>query len=256
MVPHHLEVFHLVVVGITFLACHRREVVDIEGAGILIALGIGRLCRQAPRTTRVDFTRQCQIGILAQRQIVTAIAQVEATVIVLAEGWHQNTALVLLAEGEITEGYRNGQWQVFQYHISWARHYILLGFDLGLGELEVEVRMLMVVTGGVSAVLDVIIVILGLLGDAACEEAFTLLGDDVGGVAALGLEVVFHHLGLIFAAVVLEHRVTDQVAHCVGNADGLYLAAVHVHADLGSGHVDVSILDIAVTIHYGLATSK
>ena len=53
--------------------------------------------------------------------------------------------------------------------------------------------MLMVVTSGIAAILDVIIVILGLLGDATREIAFALLGDNVGDVAALGLEVVLHH---------------------------------------------------------------
>ena len=52
--------------------------------------------------------------------------------------------------------------------------------------------MIVVVTGRVSAVLDVIIVILGLLSDATGKKAFALLGDNVGDIAAFGLEIVFH----------------------------------------------------------------
>ena len=39
--PHHLEVAHFVVIGIAFLACHGREVVDAERARELVAFGIG-----------------------------------------------------------------------------------------------------------------------------------------------------------------------------------------------------------------------
>ena len=115
--------------------------------------------------------------------------------------------------------------------------------------------MLMVITGGVAAVLDVIVIIFGFLGDATSEEAFALLSDNVGNVAALGLEVVLHHPGLIFAAIVLEHRIAFEFAHTVGNADGLHLAAVHVHADLGCAHVDVAIENLAVAIHHGMVAA-
>ena len=92
--------------------------------------------------------------------------------------------------------------------------------------------MLVVFTGRVSPVLDIIVVILGLLGDAASEEAFALLGDNVGNVAALGLEVLFHFAGFIFSTIVLKHRVTGEFSDRVKHTDGLHLAAVHVHADL------------------------
>ena len=114
----------------------------------------------------------------------------------------------------------------------------------------------MVVAGGVAAVLDVIVVILGLLGNAAGEIALALLGDDVGNITALCLEVVLHYAGLILAAIVLEHRFASQFADAVKDTDGLDLAAVHVHADLGRTHVDIAILDLAATIHHRMVTAK
>ena len=208
MVPQHLEVVHLVIVGVAFLASHRGQVIDTERAGMLVAPGIGRLGRQAPGPTGIDLARDSEVGMLAQRKVITAIAQVEATVVVLAKGRHQDAALVLLAEGEIAKGHRNGQRQVLQHHICRAGHDILLGLDLSLGELEVEVRVLMVITGGIAAILDVVVIVLGLLGDTASEEPLALLCDNVGNVAALGLEVIFHDARLVLAAIVLKHRRT------------------------------------------------
>ena len=130
--------------------------------------------------------------MLAQRKVITTVAHIETSIIVLTEGGYKNAALVFLAEREITEGHCNGQRQVFQNHIGWTCHHIFLGLHLRLGELEVEMGMIVVVTGRVSAVLDVIIVILGLLSDATGKKTFALLGDNVGDIAAFGLEIVFH----------------------------------------------------------------
>ena len=113
----------------------------------------------------------------------------------------------------------------------------------------------MVITSGVTAVLDVIVIVLGLLGDAAREETLALFGDNFGDIAALGLEVVLHHLGFIFTAVVLENRIAFEFTHTVGNTDGLHLAAVHVHADLCGAHVDVTINDLAVAIHHRMVAT-
>ena len=232
VVPQYLEVVHLVVVGVTLLARHRGQVVDTERTRVLVAPGIRGLGRQAPRTTRVDFARDGQVGMLSQRQVVAAITQVETPVIVLTEGGHQDTALVFLAEGEIAKGHSNGQRQVLEHHIGRAGNHIMFGLHLGLGQLEIEVRMLVVVTGGVATVLNIIVVVLGLLGDAAGKVTLALLGDNVGDVTALGLEVVFHHPRLVLATLVPEYRITGEIADGVEHTHGLHLAAVHVHADL------------------------
>ena len=114
----------------------------------------------------------------------------------------------------------------------------------------------MVITGGIFSVLDVIVVVLGLLGDATGQVALALFGDDVGDVAALGLEVVFHHARLIFAALILEHGLAVELTHTVKNSDGMNLAAVHVHADLSSRQVNVAIYDLGVTVHRGMAPAQ
>ena len=194
--------------------------------------------------------------MLSQCQVIATVAQVEAAVVVFTEGGHQNTTLVLLTEGEVAKRHRNGQRQVFQYHVGRSRDHVFLGFDLGLGELEIEVRMFVVVTGGVTAVLDVIVVVLGLLGDAAGEVALALLGDDIGDVAALRLEVVLHLPGLVLAAIILKDRSAGELTHTVRDADGLHLAAIHIHADLRCRHVDVAIHDLAAAVHHRMVAAK
>ena len=36
----------------------------------------------------------------------------------------------------------------------------------------------------------------------------------------------------------------------------MHLAAIHVHGDLGSGHVDIAIQDFTATIHYRMVAAK
>ena len=144
--------------------------------------------------------------MLSKSQIITAITQIKSPVVILTEGRHQNATLVLLAEREIAKWHGYRQRQVLEDHIGRTSDHIFLGFDLCLGQLEIEVRMLMVITCRVTAILDIVVVIFGLLGNATREETLALLGHDVGDKTALGFEVVFHQPRLILTAVVLEHR--------------------------------------------------
>ena len=111
--------------------------------------------------------------------------------------------------------------------------------------------MVMVVAGGIAPILDVVLIILHLLGDSACEVAFTLFGDDIGDIAFPGFEIVAHCARLIFTAVILEHWFLLEVPHTVKYTHSMYLTAVHVHADLRCFHVDVAIVDGSGAVHGG-----
>ena len=113
----------------------------------------------------------------------------------------------------------------------------------------------MIITSGVTAILDVIIIVLGLLGDATREEALALLGDNIGDVTALGLEVVLHDARLVLTAVILEYRHTREIAHTVRHTDGMHLTTVHVHADLRRRQIHVAIKDLALAIHRRMIAS-
>ena len=47
-----------------------------------------------------------------------------------------------------------------------------------------------------------------------------------------------------------------KFSHAVSNTDGLHLAAIHVHADLHSAHIDVTIDDFSTTIHDCMVATK
>ena len=158
---------HLVVVEVALVTVHRGQVAHVEVAAKTIALGIVRLSCHTPRALGIDFTGEGQVEMLAKGQIVPAIAKIEAPVIVLAHRGHQNAALIFLTEGEVAEWHCDGQRQVLQHHIGRAGDYVFLGTHLGLGELEIEMGVLVVVASGVDAVAQVILVVGHLLGDAA-----------------------------------------------------------------------------------------
>lgn len=94
--------------------------------------------------------------------------------------------------GEISERHSQGERQSGQHHVGGPCDDVFLRPDLGACQLEVEVGTLMVVACGVTAVLDIEVLAVGLLGGASGEIPLSLLGDDIGDVAALALEVVAH----------------------------------------------------------------
>ena len=179
MAPQHLEVGLLGVVGHAFVAEDGLEVVDAERATVLVALGVGGLGAYAPRTLGVDLTGKRQVDVVADGQIVTAVAQIEAAVVVVSEGGEDDAGRIVLGEGEISERQGDGQGQAGEHHVGGAGDDVLAGNHLALGELEVEVGALVVVAGCVFAVTEKVGVVGAFLGGAAVEVSFALLGYDV-----------------------------------------------------------------------------
>ena len=249
MSPRYSEVLLLHIVGRTFIAAHILYVTHIKSAVEAIALGVVRLGIESPRAFGVNLSGQCQVDIIVERQVVTAIAQIEAIVVVFAEGGHYDTRRIRRCEGEIAEWHGYGQGHAFEHHICRTGNDVFLWFYLTFGDEHIEVRFVVVVAGGVFAVLNEIFILIHHLGDAAGEVTFALLGDDVSYQAFFALEVVAHGLGGVGAALVFKHGIALQLAHAVGHAHGIYLVFAHFHLYLIGCEVDVAILHFARAVH-------
>ena len=117
-------------------------------------------------------------------------------------------------------------------------------------------RVLVVVAGGVASILDVILIVLMLLGDATGEVAIALLGDNVGDNTLLGLEVESHLLRLVLAAGVGKHWLALELAHRVGHTHGMHHAAVHVHLNGRRLEVHVVVGHLALAIEPQVVAAK
>ncbi len=114
--------------------------------------------------------------------------------------------------------------------------------------MEPEVGMLMIVACGIEAVLNEETAVFHLLGLAAGEVSLSLLGDDIGYVAALGLEVVSHRLRLVFARTVFENRGLRQCAHRIINPGSIDRRTVEHHTYLAGIKLEVRILHRTVAV--------
>ena len=256
MRPRYAEVGLLRIVGSTLVAIDGNEIAKIEVTREFVAFHIVRLCRHAPRPFGIYLSCNRKVHHVAYGEIISSVAQEEAAVVVLAECREYHSRRVFLAEWEVAERYGNGQWHIGKHHIGRSRHHILSGFHLSLGELQIEVRVLVVVAGGVASVLDVVFIVFHLLGSSAGEITFALLCDYVGDESLLALEVVAHRLRFIFTARVLEHRRTLKVAHAVGASKRIHLAVVHVHLYFHRLEVNLPIGHLALSIHIGIIAAE
>ena len=192
MAPYHLEVGGGGVVGIAFLPVYTLQIVDTEISVEFITLAIGGLSRQSPGAFRIDFTCKGEVNNVVDGEIVASIAQIEPTVVVVAECRHDHSRSIFVGEREIAERHGQRQRQTRKHHIGRSRDDIPFRLHLRAGELQIEVGIVMVVACGITGVLDVVVVLVGLLGLSAGEIPLPLLCHHIGYVTALALEIIAH----------------------------------------------------------------
>ena len=107
MGPLYAEILTCAVVRQTFLTRHVVTVVDVQVSREMIPPYIFRPGSYRPCSFRIDIAGQLQIHVVTQREIVSEIAQIQASTVVVAEGRHDDTGRVGVGEGEETE--RDGQ---------------------------------------------------------------------------------------------------------------------------------------------------
>ena len=104
MAPLNLEVLLLGIARNILFARDRHLVVEIEIARILVAFLIGGLSPNAPRTFREDFSRQLQVPVVVDGEIVTTVAQVETTRTLVAIARHDEARTIGVCERKIGKG--------------------------------------------------------------------------------------------------------------------------------------------------------
>ena len=212
MCPLNLEVFRERIVGQTLVAIFRYQIRGIEVSRILISLPIARASRQAPRAFRIDFPRQCQVYIITQCKIIPPITKKEASGGFISERRHDDTRRIGLREREEAEWQAQRQGHIFEHQINRPGYDVLLRADFRLRHLDVKVGMFVVITGRIAAADHVQGVVFALLRAPGGNVAFALLGDYVGDVSFLCLEVIAHGFGFVFLPAVFEERIAKLLS--------------------------------------------
>ena len=91
MVPEHLEVGRLSIVGHSFVAGDGLEIRDVESSGIFVSFDIARFSAQAPGAEGVDLAGEGEVNVVAECEVVTAVAEIVAAVVVIAKGGEYDT---------------------------------------------------------------------------------------------------------------------------------------------------------------------
>ncbi len=118
--------------------------------------------------------------------------------------------------------------------------------------------MVVVLAGGVTAVGHIEGAVFHLLGGAAHEVPFPLLGDYVAYVSALCLEVVLHALGLVGATLVGEYG--EALAYGVAGRVELRRCVdrrgVHLHVYVVGVELEVGVFHGALAVEEGVVLAE
>ena len=265
--PLDAEVALLDIVRFAFFARLDVRVLHVETAAVLVTFDVARCGRCLPRTERVEPAAHGQVGVVAQREIVTHVAQEEPLGVFLAIGGHQQTRFWPHVDREETLGdAEKVDRHVLHDEVSRPRDDFLARDDLGFGHRQVEVRVVGLVAGRVFAVFDVDRVVGHLLHAPADQPAVALLrchaldlgllrgevvGDRIHRVRCVALgefglgddRFAFERIGL---AVCIDHLVVHVDLHVVGLEVAVLIGDVALVVDID--HLVAHVVDQRILV--------
>ena len=248
MVPLDLEALLLGVVGHSLVACLRVLITEVERSVVTVSPAVVAGRAQAPAALRVDLAEQLQVPLVADGEVVASVAEIEAAVILLAIGGHDEARTVFLGEREEAVGDGEGQGHVGHDQIGGTEDHVLARTYLGTREGDVEVGV-WIVARRVASVLEIDGARGVALADLASHKAVILSGIDATNETLLRLEVVGHRVALILRVAQREDgaALNAVLRRAVLGARGAHQGTVEVHIDLVGGELHVLIIDLRIT---------
>ena len=188
MAPLNLKTRLLRVIRHTLVTRTCVLITGEESAAVFVAFVIVARCRYSPRPFRIYFSDQFEVHLIAQSKVVTTIAEIESSGVLIAITRHNETGAIALCEGE--ETIRNGkrQWYVGNHKICRAKRHILSRTHLGSGKGNIKVGMFLVASS-IPAMSQIDITRFGTLRYLTGQEAIFLFGIGILYKTFLRLEV-------------------------------------------------------------------
>ena len=257
MAPLYLEALLLREVRQSLVAGLRILVTEEERTGIPVAFPVVAGRRNAPRPLGVDLPQELQVPLVADGEIIAAVAQIEPAVVLITVVRHDESARIFLRKREEPVGDCQRKGYVGHDQIGRTEDDILARAHLGTRESDVEVGV-RIVTGGIAAMLQIDDTRRVALAHLAAEEAVLLLGIDPFDQTLLRLEVEGHRIALV---LVLAHREERSALYAVflrrvGRSRGAHRTAVQVHEDLVARKFHVLIIHLRIAIQKGRSRGR
>ena len=257
MAPLYLEALLLREVRQSLVAGLRILVTEEERTGIPVAFPVVAGCRNAPRPLGVDLPQELQVPLVADGEVITAVAQIEPAVVLITVVRHDESARIFLRKREEPVGDCQRKGDVGHDQIGRTEDDILARTHLGTREGDVEVGV-RIITGGVAAMLQIDDTRRVALAHFAAEEAVLLLSIDPFDQALFRLEVEGHRIALV---LVLAHREERSALYAVflrrvGRPRGAHRTAVKVHEDLVARKLHVLIIHLRIAIQKGRSRGR
>ena len=223
------------------------EVIAVHAAGEFVPFPVVGACRKPPGPFGIYLARKRQIHIVVDGKIISSIVEVEAPLHLVAVRRHDNARGVGLGEGEEGEGEDNREKRdIGNHQPGRSGNHILFGSHLGLGEVQVEVGMVVQVAGGIFGIYHVEGVVGILLRRVGDDMPLSLLGDDVGYKCLAGVEIVAHLFHLIFGTSLCKHRMTELLPNNRSKVEDD--AAVEIHRNLFTLDGQIAIFHVGFTV--------
>ena len=253
VLPGELEVGILVVgVVVAVDALLGDAVAGVERALVLVALVVVGLGLGGPREVGVDVAQQREVPVVAQGEVVAALLEVVAAVVLPSVGGDEHARGAALGDGEEGEGQRHRRRHILYREPCRAGHNLVAGDELALGEVDGEVGV-GVVAGGVAAAAEVHHRVVHLLHPLPVQEPLALLGDDAIDDAFFGDVVESQRVGVVVGAVLAEEGAPHGVAGRVGGAVGMQGVGLEVHLHAVGLQQHAVVVNAAIAVEVGAA---
>ena len=248
--PLHAQVLRHTIIGHVFLARHVPTIIDAHVTAELIPLHILARGVYRPRAARVNIAPQLQVEVIIDRKIISQPLQIHTAGIVIAEVWHDQSTRILARKRKESKRNSQRQWHLAHHQVGRTCGDETTRLHLRLSHLQIEVRMVMVVAGGIFTALHHQHIALGLFGLIGYHIALALLRHHMANDTLLGLEVIRDLIRLVTIFSVLKHGFAHHLIlyriHLAARKQG---AAIHANTYVLRRQFHRLVTQLAIAVH-------
>src|SRR5690606_39466548 len=181
----------------------------------------------------------------------------EAAVAFLTVGRHQDSRTVAACRWHKGKGDEQREnLNILHNKVGRSGNNLITRDNLGLCHINIKVRMVMVVAGGIASVLEEVRVVIILLGPFTHHIAFALGCNDVLYYRLFSFEVVLHPAHRVLATLILKYRQSLFLTVLINISLGKCQRTVNIEFDIIRLQFNVKVTDPCITVEVNLATVK
>ena len=230
MRPLNTQVFIHIVIRHILFARHIPTIIHRQTTLKFISLDVSTSRIYSPSTTRINITRQLQIKIIIDCKIVTNTRHIQSTRIIISKIRHYETTRVIIRKWKKSKRYRQRQWHISHHQVRRTCRYITTWLNLSLCQLQVEVRMIVIVTSGVFSTCHHQQTIIHFFGSIRYHIALRLFSYRIANKTFLRLQIIVNLTRLITILAFRKNRPTyPLILYRIQNANRIQCTTIHTH---------------------------